>query len=74
MSAQHDKPTPRASALAVQVHAARIRNAFSVETLAALTQVDPEVIAALGKGDAIKDVAAWDRVMDVLGLRPEGHR
>ena len=74
MSAQHDKPMPRASALAVQVHAARVRSAFSVETLAALAQVDPETITALEKGDASKDPAAWDRVMDVLGLRPDSHR
>jgi ribosome-binding protein aMBF1 (putative translation factor) len=74
MSAQHDKPTSQASALAVQVHAARVRSAFSIETLAALAQVDPEAIAALEKGDAIKDMAAWDRVMDVLGLRPDSHR
>ena len=74
MSAQHDKPTSRASALAVQVQAARIRSAFSVETLAALAQVDPEAITALEKGDAIKDVAAWDRIMNVLGLSPASHR
>ena len=74
MSAQHDHPTSWASTLAVQVHAASIRSAFSIETLAALAQVDPDAIAALEKGDAIKDVAAWDRVMDVLGLRPDGHR
>ena len=74
MSARHDKPTSRTSTLAVQVHAARIRNAFSVETLAALAKVDPEAITALEKGDAIKDVAAWDRIMDVLGLRPDSHR
>ena len=74
MSAQHDKPTSRVSALAVQVHAARIRNAFSIETLATLAQVAPETITALEKGDVIKDVAAWDRVMNVLGLNPDIHR
>lgn len=74
MSAQHDKPTSRAPALALQVHAARIRNAFSVETLAALAQVDPEAITALEKGDAIGDVAAWDRIMNVRGLNPDSHR
>lgn len=74
MSAQHDKPTSQASALAVQAHAARIRSAFSIETLAALAQVDPETITALEKGDTIKDVAAWDRVLDVLGLRSDSHR
>ena len=74
MSAQHDKPTSKASALAVQVHAARIRNAFSIETLAALAQADPETITALEKGDTIKDVAAWERVLDVLGLRPDSYR
>ena len=58
----------------MQVHTARIRNAFSVETLAVLAQVDPGMIAALEKGDAIKDVAAWDQVMGVLGLRPDSHR
>jgi len=42
-----------------------------VKTLAALAQVDPETITGLEKGDAIKDVAAWERVVDVLGLRPD---
>ena len=74
MSAQHDKPTSRASALALEVQAARVRNAFSVETLAALARVASETVTALEKGDAIKDVAAWDRVMNVLGLSPDSHR
>jgi ribosome-binding protein aMBF1 (putative translation factor) len=74
MSAQHDKLASRASDLAAQVHAARIRGAFSIEILAALAQVDPETITALEKGDAIRDVAACDRVLDVLGLRPDSHR
>lgn len=74
MSTQNDKPMPRASALAAQVHAARIRNAYSIETLATLAQVDPEAITAVEKGDAIEDAAAWDRVMDVLCLRPDSGR
>ena len=74
MTDQQVKLTSRASALAAQVQAARIRNAFSIETLAALAQVDLEAIVALENGDAIKDVAAYARVMDVLGLRPNSHR
>lgn len=71
MSAKHNKLASRVSALAGQARAARLRNACSVKTLAALAQVDPETITGLEKGDAIKDVAAWERVMDVLGLRPD---
>ncbi|MCJ2087252.1 helix-turn-helix domain-containing protein [Methylobacterium sp. E-005] len=58
----------------MQAHAARVRNAFSIETLAALAQVDPETITALEKGDTIKDVAAWERVLDVLGLPSDSPR
>ena len=73
MSEQHDKPSPLDAALAAQIHAARIRGAYSIETLAALVQVAPRVIARLEQGAPIADAGARDRVMDVLGLRPDSH-
>jgi transcriptional regulator with XRE-family HTH domain len=71
MSERHDKPSPLDAALAAQIHAARIRGAYSIETLAAVAQVTPEVIARLEQGAPIADAGARDRVMDVLGLRPD---
>ncbi|MCJ2087146.1 hypothetical protein MKK88_14290 [Methylobacterium sp. E-005] len=71
MSERHDKPSPLDAALAAQIHAARIRGAYSIETLAAVAQVTPEVIASLERGGPIADAGARDRVMDVLGLRPD---
>ena len=72
MSERHDKPPFQDAALAAQIHAARIRGAYSIETLAALAQVAPEVIAKLEHGLPIAEAEARDRVMDVLGLRPDG--
>ncbi|EIZ84389.1 hypothetical protein WYO_2938 [Methylobacterium sp. GXF4] len=74
MSDIHDKPTSLDAALATQIHAARLRGAYSVETLAALARVDAELITALENGAQIADVGARDRIMDILGLRPDGHR
>ena len=73
MSEQHDKPSSLDAALAAQIHAARVRGAYSIETLAALVQVAPRVIARLEQGAPIADAGARDRVMDVLGLRPDSH-
>ena len=70
MSEQHDKPLSLDAALAAQIHAARIRGAYSIESLAALAQVAHEVIANLENGALITEPGARDRVMDVLGLRP----
>lgn len=74
MSDLRDEPTPLDAALATQIHAARMRGAYSVETLSALARVDPETIAGLENGVSIVDAGARDRVMDVLGLRPDSHR
>ncbi|MCJ2058967.1 hypothetical protein MKL09_20760 [Methylobacterium sp. J-048] len=74
MSDQDDEPTTLNAAIAAQIHAARLRGAYSIETLSALAQVDPEAIVRLENGASIADVGARDRVMDVLGLRPGGHR
>lgn len=74
MSDQHNDPTSRTSALAAQIHAARIGGAFSIETLATLAQVDPEAVAAMENGTPTTDVSAQDRIMDVLGVRLSGHR
>jgi hypothetical protein len=74
MSDIHDKPTSLDAALATQIHAARVRGAYSVETLAALARVDSELITALENGAQIADVGARDRIMDVLGLRSDSHR
>ena len=74
MSDLHDKPTSLNAALAAQIHAARIRGAYSVETLATLAQVEPELVTALENGTQIADVGARDRIMDVLGLRLDSHR
>ena len=71
MSEQHDKPSSLDAALAAQIHAARVRGAYSIETLAALAQVAPEVIARLEHGEPITEAGARDRVMGVLGLRPD---
>ncbi|MCJ2019556.1 hypothetical protein MKK84_19310 [Methylobacterium sp. E-065] len=60
--------------MADQIHAARIRGAFSIETLATLAQVDPEAVAAMESGAPTTDVSAQDRIMDVLGVRLGGHR
>jgi hypothetical protein len=73
MSDQDDEPTTLNAAIAAQIHAARLRGAYSIETLSALAQVDPEAIVRLENGASIADVGARDRVMDVLGLRPDGH-
>ncbi|MCJ2118544.1 hypothetical protein MKK65_18580 [Methylobacterium sp. J-001] len=74
MSDLHDKSTPLDAALAAQIHAARVRGAYSIETLSALAQVDPEAIVGLENGAPIADVGARDRVMNVLGLHPDGRR
>ncbi|MCJ2096643.1 hypothetical protein MKK67_29670 [Methylobacterium sp. J-072] len=74
MSDQDDEPTTLNAAIATRIHAARLRGAYSIETLSALAQVDPEVIVRLENGAPIADVGARDRVMDVLGLRPDSHR
>lgn len=74
MSDLHQKPASLDAALGSQIHAARIRGAYSVETLSTLARVDPETITGLEKGMPISDVGARDRVMDVLGLRSDGHR
>ena len=74
MSDLHDKTTSLDAALAAQIQAARIRGAYSIETLSALARVEPETIAGLENGAPIADAGARDRVMDVLGLRPGGHR
>ena len=74
MSDAHDKPPSLNPALAAQIHAARIRSAYSNETLAALARVALEAIIELENGAPIADVGARDRVMDVLGLHPDGHR
>ncbi|MCJ2050497.1 hypothetical protein [Methylobacterium sp. J-070] len=71
MSERHDKPLSLDAALAAQIHAARLRGAYSIEALAALARVDPEMIARLEHGAPIADAGARDRVMDVLGLRPD---
>ena len=73
MSDLHDKTTSLDAALAAQIQAARIRGAYSIETLSALARVEPETIAGLENGAPIADVGARDRVMDVLGLRPGSH-
>lgn len=74
MSDQDNKPASLDAAIAAQIHAARIRGAYSIEALAALAQTDPAAIKALEDGATIADVSARDRVMDVLGLRPDSHR
>ena len=79
MSDHHDEstppsPTPPAASLAAHIRAARLRGAFSIETLAALAQVDPDVVRGLENGTAIRDVSAQDRIMNVLGLRPGSDR
>jgi hypothetical protein len=74
MSDQDDGPTARNAAIAAQINAARLRGAYSIETLSALAQVDPEAIVRLENGASIADVGARDRVMEVLGLRPGDHR
>ena len=74
MSDRDDEPTALNAAIAAQIHAARVRRAYSIETLSALAQVDPKAIVRLENGASIADVGARDRVMDVLGLRPGGHR
>lgn len=70
MNEQRDEPTTLDAALAAQIHTSRLRGAYSIETLAALAQVDPEVIAGLEYGTPIADATARDRIMNVLGLRP----
>ena len=74
MSDPVDEPTSTAAAMAAQIHVARVRGAYSIETLAALAQVAPETIVALEAGALIRDVSAQDRIMMVLGLRPGSHR
>ena len=74
MSDPYDKRTSLDATLAAQIHAARIRGAYSIETLSTLARVDPELITGLENGTPISDVGARDRVMDVLGLRSDGHR
>ncbi|TXN00479.1 hypothetical protein FV242_21815 [Methylobacterium sp. WL64] len=74
MSDRDDKPTSLDTALAAQIHAARIRGAYSIETLSALARVDPKAITDLENGAPIVDTGGRDRVMDVLGLRSDGHR
>lgn len=74
MSDLPDKPATLDAALAVQIHAARMRGAYSIETLATLARVDPEEITEIEKGAPIADAGSRDRIMDVLGLRPGDHR
>ena len=73
MSDLHDKPTPLDAALAGQIHAARIRGAYSVDTLSELARVDLTTVTALENAAPLIDAGARDRVMDVLGLRPDCH-
>lgn len=74
MSEQDNKAIGLDATLAAQIHAARLRGAYSIETLAALARVEPEMVTALENGGQISDVGARDRVMDILGLRPDSHR
>jgi hypothetical protein len=74
MSDRDDEPTALNAALAAQIHAARMRGAYSIETLAVLARVDPKAIIGLENVAPIADVGARDRVLDVLGLHPDGHR
>ena len=69
-----DQPKLPDAASAAQIRAACARGAYSIQTLAALARVDPEVVTSLVNGATIIDVSARDRVMDVLGLRPDSVR
>lgn len=69
-----DKPRTTDPASAARVRAARARGAYTIATVAALARVDPSVVVALENGEAVADTAACDRVLAVLGLRPEGPR
>ena len=73
MSDRDDQPIALNAALAAQILAARIRGAYSIETLAVLARVEPEAIVGLENGAPHIDAGSRDRVMDVLGLRPDGH-
>ncbi|MCJ2119256.1 hypothetical protein MKK65_22240 [Methylobacterium sp. J-001] len=73
MSDRDDEPTALNTAIAAQIYAARIRGAYSIETLAVLARVDPEAIVGLENGAPLIDAGVRGRVMDVLGLRSDGH-
>ncbi|MHC2106958.1 helix-turn-helix domain-containing protein [Methylobacterium sp. WL64] len=68
------KPASLDATLAAQVQAARLRGAYSIETLATLARVEPGVITELENGRQVFDVSARERVMDILGLRPDSLR
>ena len=74
MSDLPDQPKLPDTASAAQIRAACTHGAYSIQTLAALARVDPEVITSLVNGATIIDVSARNRVMDVLGLRPDSVR
>lgn len=69
-----DEPRTLDQALAMRVRAARARGAYTIATVAGLARVDPSVVVTLENGGAVADAAACDRVLAVLGLRPEGPR
>lgn len=74
MRTPDDEPRTTDPALTARVRAARARGAYATATVAALARVDPRVVVALENGEAVADAAACDRVLAVLGLRPEGPR
>ena len=69
MSISNDPPSDYHQRLASQARAARLRCAYSVDTLAILASVDPSVIVRVEKGDLSEDDAPYrERVLDTLGL------
>lgn len=72
MSDFDDEPKPANATMSAQIHAARLRCAYSIEVLAELVGVDPAFVVALENGRLVNDKGALDRVLDLLGLRRDG--
>lgn len=68
------RPEVRGPTLAARVRAARGRGAYTIDVAARLARVDPSAVVALENGDAIADIAACERILEVLGLRRDRSR
>ena len=65
-----DDSTPLPVSLAKRFHARRLDCAFSVDTLARLAAVEPDLIRAIEDAAPVLDPRAIEAVGAVLGLSP----